>query len=131
MLVIDNPTGQLHQHTPNDLPSQPDALPAGPDIVFLYPAGGFSSSTIYLDNLNLGEFISWQVASNAGWVELSATSGTTPQVFTETASLTAFDYGVHKFLLTFSDPGGLYEPVSVSIVATIPEYDLFMPALVR
>ena len=64
--------------TPNDLPPQPDALIAGPDLVFLYPNSGITSGTIYLDNLNLGSGLSWSVTSSEDWVELSATSGTTP-----------------------------------------------------
>jgi hypothetical protein len=117
--------------TPNDLPPQPDALVVGPDLVFLYPTGGISSGAIFIDNLNLDNQIAWSVTSNADWVELSAISGMTPQDITVSTSLTGHDFGTHKALLTFSDPDGLYEPVYVVVVATIPKYDLFLPIAVR
>ena len=117
--------------TPNDLPPQPDALSAGPDLVFLYPTSGIPNGAIFLDNLNLGSSIPWQVASDAGWVILSAVSGSTPAEITVSTSLTGQDFGVHKALLTFSDPLGVYPPVYVVVAATIEEHDLFLPMLAK
>ena len=117
--------------TPNDLPAQPDALVAGPDLVFLYPTDGISSATIYLDNLNLENSLAWNVASDVDWVELSATSGLAPQDITVSTSLTGQDYGTHKALLTFSDPNDQFEPVYIVVVVTIPKHDMFLPLLVR
>ncbi len=117
--------------TPNDLPPQPDALIAGPDLVFLYPTNGVPEGTIYLDNQNLGVPIGWLVTSDADWVEPSADSGITPQDITVTTSLTESDFGTHKALLTFSDPTGQYEPVYIVLIVTIPEYNVYLPLLVR
>lgn len=117
--------------TPNDLPPQPDALVASPDLVFLQPNLGISSATIYLDNLNLGNPLAWNVTASEPWVQLSAGSGFAPQEITVTTSLTSHDFGTHKALLTFSDPGGLYEPVYIVVVVTMPEYNLFLPLMVR
>jgi hypothetical protein len=138
-LVADDGTGQytLDQvivvvvPTPYDLPAQPDALVAAPDLVFLYPASDMDSAVISLDNLNLGNPIEWAVSADAGWVVLSTASGLTPQDITVSTSLTALDFGTHKSLLTFTDPQGLYEPVYIVVVATIPEYDQFLPMVVR
>ena len=117
--------------TPDDLPAQPDQLIAGPDLVFLYPTSGIDSAVISLDNLNLGNQIEWAVTANTGWVILSAASGLTPQDITVSTSLTALDFGTHKSLLTFTDPQGLYELVYIVVVVTIPEYDQFLPMVVR
>ena len=117
--------------TPNDLPPQPDALVAGPDLVFLQPNLGISNATIYLDNLNLGNPLAWNVSSSEPWVQLSASSGVAPQDITVSTSLTGRDFGEHKALLTFSDPGGLYAPVYIVVVVTIPEYNQFLPLAQR
>lgn len=117
--------------TPNDLPLQRDQLAAGPDLVFLEPSAGVTSGTIYLDNLNLGNPLAWSVSSDADWLELSAVSGTSPQDIAVSTGLTGKDFGTHKALLTFSDPDGLYEPVYVVVVVTIPEYIHFLPIVGR
>ena len=106
-------------------------MAAGPDLVFLYPTSGITSATIYLDNLNLGNQIEWAVTADVGWVDLSAASGLTPQDITVSTSLTALDFGTYKALLTFSDPQGLYDPVYIVVVVTIPEYDQFLPAVLK
>ena len=117
--------------TPNDLPPQPNALTAGPDLVFLQPSTGVTSKTIFLDNLNLGSPIAWSVTADQDWVQLSADSGWTPGDITVTTSLTGQDSGTNKALLTFSDPDGLYQPVYIVVVVTIPEYHIFMPVIRR
>jgi hypothetical protein len=117
--------------TPNDLPPQPNALVAGPDLVFLSPTAGVSSATLYLDNQNLGASVAWNVTSDQGWVNLSAYSGVAPQEITVSTSLTGRDFGTHKALLTFADPDGVYDPVYIVVVVTIPRYDLFLPIMVR
>ncbi len=117
--------------TPNDLPPQPNALVAGPDLVFLYPTAGVSGATLYLDNQNLGVPIAWGATSDQDWVELSAYSGVAPQDITVSTSLTGRDFGTHKALLTFFDPDGQYEPVYVILSAAIPKYDLFLPIMAR
>lgn len=138
-LVVDDGQGQytLDQvivtvvSTPNDLPPQPDALTVGPDLVFLYPAAGVSSATIYLDNQNLGAPIAWSVTSDQAWVKLSALSGIAPQEITVSTTLTRRDYGTHKSLLTFSNPDGQSAPVNIVVIATVPRYDLFLPIVER
>ena len=117
--------------SPNDLPAQPDALVAGPDLVFLYPASGIFNATVYLDNLNLGSSITWQASPEMDWLELSADTGLTPQDLVVTTSLTALDFGTHKSLITFTSPEGLFDPVYIVVIVTIPEYDLFLPVLLR
>jgi hypothetical protein len=117
--------------TPNDLPLAPDALLAGPEIVFLYPAVGISSATIYVDNLNLGNAISWHAIASEDWLDLSSTTGQTPDEITVTTSLTPLDFGTHTAKVTFSDPDGLYPPVTLDVVVTNAEYDLFLPAVIH
>jgi hypothetical protein len=130
-LVIIDQVIVIVASTPNDLPPQPNALTAGPDLVFLYPTNGISSETIYLDSLNLGMPISWSVTADQDWVQLSAYSGLAPQDITLTTSLTGEEPGTHKALLTFFDPDGFYEPVYIVVVVTIPEYHIFLPMLRR
>lgn len=117
--------------TPNDLPPQSNALSAGPDLVFLYPNAGIPSGKIYLDNLNLGGNLPWNVTSSEAWMALSASSGTTPVELTVSTTLASRDFGTHKALLTFSDPGGVYPPVYIVVKVSIPEYQLFLPSVGR
>jgi hypothetical protein len=79
----------------------------------------------------MGNPLSWNVTSSQVWVQLSANSGMAPQDITVSTSLTGRDFGTHKALLTFSDPGGLYDPVFVVVVVTIPGYNQFLPLAVR
>lgn len=115
--------------TPDDLPPEADGLVVGPDLVFLFPAAGTSSGVIAVDNLNQGNSIAWQVSSDKAWVNLSATSGSTPQEITVSTSLTGHDYGTHKALLTFSDPFGNQAYVVVS--AEVGKFQVYLPVTQR
>ena len=117
--------------SPNDLPPLPDALVAGPDLVYLYPASDIFTAWVYLDNLNLGNPIAWQASPNMDWVELSSDSGLTPQDVIVTTSLTVHDFGTHKSLITFSSPEGIFDPVYIVVVVTVSEYKHFLPVLLR
>lgn len=117
--------------SPNDLPTPENQLTAGPDLVFLDPASGVFSATLYLDNLRLGEAVAWQVTAAEDWVGLSAESGLTPQDIVVTTSLTSRDYGTHKALLTFTSPTDAYDPVYVVVIVTSAERHLFVPLTMR
>jgi hypothetical protein len=117
--------------SPNDLPPQPDALMAGPDLIFLDPSSGIYTSTVYVDNLNLGSVIPWTASIDQAWLQLSANSGRTPQDLVVTSRLQPLDFGTHKATITFTSSQGLINPVKVEVVATIPKYDTFLPVLLR
>jgi len=117
--------------TPNDLPPQPDALLVGPDPVFIIPSSGVTSATIYLDSLNLGNILEWQVSSDVWWLNLDAYYGVTPQDLTVWTSLTPLDFGTHKAMLTFSSPEMLFESVSIEVIVVMPRYNTYMPVVIR
>jgi Putative binding domain, N-terminal len=117
--------------TPNDLPAQPDALTAGPDPVFIQPASGIVTATVYVDNLNLGNAITWDAAVDQPWLLLSDTSGTTPQDLTVSTSLAPNDFGTHTATIIFTSPQAPGTRVIVRVVVTLPKYDLYLPVTLR
>jgi hypothetical protein len=117
--------------TPNDLPPQPDALLVGPDPVFIIPSSGVTVATIYLDSLNLGNILEWEVTSDVAWMQLDTTFGITPQDVTVTTSLTPLDFGTHKATLTFSSPEMLFDPVSIEVNVVMPRYISYLPVVTR
>jgi len=118
--------------TPNDLPPLPDALLAGPDLVFIIPSSGVTSATIYLDSLNLGNVLEWQVASDVWWLNLDEYFGVTPQDLTMWTSLfPPLDFGTHKATLTFSSPELLFPTVSIEVNVVIPRYINYLPVVTR
>ncbi len=117
--------------TPNDLPPTPDALLAGPELVFLGSGNGLVTATLYLDNLNLGQPLAWEVSSSEAWVELSAAAGTAPQDITVGTTLLWDDFGQHKSLLTFTSPMDAFDPVYVVVIVDSPLYPLNLPLIRR
>jgi hypothetical protein len=117
--------------TPNDLPPPLDALLAGPDLVFLGSGNGQVTATLYLDNLNLGQELAWEVSSSQPWVELSATSGLAPQELTVGTTLLWNDFGQHKSLLTFTSPTDAFDPVYAVVIVDNPLYPVRLPFIRR
>ena len=113
--------------TPNDLPPQPDALSVGPEPVFLEPASGVITATVYVDNLNLGNAIVWNATFDQPWLQLSADSGTTPDAFIVSADLMQLGFGSHTAIITFTSPATPRESVTLTVVLRIPKYAFFLP----
>jgi len=117
--------------TPNELPVTPDALDVGPDPLLLFPNGGVISGTIYVDDLNLGNVISWTARVDQAWLSLDMESGQTPQDVTVFIHLPVTAFGVHTATITFTSPQAPLQEAQLEVVVTIPEYDIYLPILVR
>ncbi len=113
--------------TPNDLPAQPDALSVGPEPVFLLPSSGVITATVYVDNLNLGNSITWDAFTDSPWLHLSAVSGSTPDELTISADIALLDFGTYTAMLTFTSPQVPGDRATLRVVLTIPHYALFLP----
>jgi hypothetical protein len=117
--------------TPNDLPPQPDELVIEPDPVFLLPTQGINTATVYVDNLNLGNAITWNAVKDQSWLVLSAASGSTPQDIVVSSTLPYSDGGTHTATITFTSPQAPGTHVTVRVVVTIPIYNSYLPVMVR
>ena len=117
--------------TPNDLPAIPDSLDVGPDPLLLFPSEGVVSGTIYVDDLNLGNVISWTARADQGWLSLDQVSGDTPQDVTVFVHLPPTAFGVHHATITFTSPQAPLQEAKVEVVVTITEYDIYLPLLMR
>ncbi|MCC7361439.1 MAG: fibronectin type III domain-containing protein [Anaerolineales bacterium] len=117
--------------TPNDLPAPPNQLTAGPELIFIGPTAGAYTATLYLDNLNLGQSLDWEVTPAQPWVQLSAIAGQTPQELTVAAAITPNDFGLHKSLLTFTSPTDAYDPVYLVVIFDNSSWNTPLPFLRR
>ncbi|HSB65445.1 MAG TPA: hypothetical protein VLD65_02645 [Anaerolineales bacterium] len=117
--------------TPNELPSQPDELTGGPDPIFLLPSEGVITSTVYLDNLNFGNPLSWNASVDQPWLQLNVYSGTTPQDLTVSTNLSPTDFGTHVASITFTSPDAPDSRVILRVVATLTRYDQYLPVMLK
>jgi hypothetical protein len=65
------------------------------------------------------------------WLLLGAHSGSTPQNVNFTVDPRGLGYGDHVATITFTSPEAPVPRVTVKVVLTVPEYDLYLPFVRR
>jgi hypothetical protein len=86
----------------SELPPVPDALAASPSLIAFAPAAGATSATLRIENENVQQALPWQAEAHADWVQLSATTGTTPAEITVSFANTGLTAGHHSAAITIS-----------------------------
>lgn len=102
----------------SELPPVPDALTVGPTLITFDPAASQTSATLSIDNENADSSIAWNAEVSQPWVELSATSGTTPAEITVRFKDTGLPAGRNTAAITFTSPTGTSLTIAVEAVVS-------------
>jgi hypothetical protein len=126
---------------PAALPPAPDGLVAGLSLIHLMPAGQQTGELLLIDNRNGEHAIQWTAEASEPWVQLSSTSGLTPQVITVSFADTGLPPGSHHALIALNSPDVAGQTKSVPVWVVIPgagdppvvssEQRLYLPQLIR
>jgi hypothetical protein len=117
--------------TPLDLPSLPDGLDVGPDLVLLAPYLGVSSSPLFVENQNEASEITWSVTADQPWLLVSEAAGNTPAELTLSVDTANLAPGVYSGNLTFTSPEVPGQSISVVVSFTLPQFEIVLPVVVR
>jgi hypothetical protein len=113
------------------VPAQADALDVGPTTIVLEPKDGVNSAQFSVDNHIHTNPITWQATADQPWLQLSATSGTTPGNVTVTFQETGLDSGSHVATITVTSSDVPGQSIDVSVVTTIPGQAVYLPAVTK
>lgn len=120
--VVENPT---------EAPPAPDALVVGPSQLVFEPGVGQSSAVVYIQN-QTDTPITWEVSSDQPWVQVSRTSGSTPDsitvAFQDPGDLAE---GSHEATLTFTSPDVPEESATLPVTVQLVSYEIYLPAIIR
>ncbi len=114
---------------PTQAPPVPNALSVGPSPVVLNAANGLPDATLSIENQNAGNVISWNAVASAPWVQLSASSGTTPDSITISANGKGLTAGTYLATITFTSPDVPDQAQIVQVQLTISA--VYLPVVMR
>jgi hypothetical protein len=117
---------------PDDLPIRPDVLKAEPGLLTLNASEGIDSQPIYVYNQTDADPIAWTARASMPWVQLSATSGTTPGSITVSADAGSLPNGRYMAEIAFSNDRnpGETETVHLSVTARGGS-SVYLPLILR
>jgi hypothetical protein len=117
---------------PDDLPTLADELMAEPGLVVLNAQIGIDSQPIYVYNQTNPDPIAWTAEASDPWVELSATSGTTPDSLTVSADTGSLPNGRYTAVITFTAADSRRETATVNLSVTAWHYSsVYLPLILR
>jgi hypothetical protein len=101
------------------------SLKVGPEIycspsLLVFNANIAPTKSLYISNTGAGT-LNWQITSDCNWVEVSPTTGQAVRSarysnsVTVTVNPAGFDHGIHKCILTVSDPNASNSPLTVPV----------------
>jgi predicted outer membrane repeat protein len=103
------------------------SLKVGPEIYYspsllVFNANIAPTKSLYISNTGAGT-LNWQITSDCNWVEVSPTTGQAVRsarysnsvTVTVTVNPAGFDHGIHKCILTVSDPNAANSPLTVPV----------------
>jgi len=114
-----------------DLPAVPDRLVAGPSLITFDVGVGGTTAQVSIENENTGNPIAWSAVASEPWVQLSATSGTTPAEITASFNDTGIGPGTHGATITVTSADLPGESVIIIVEAVISGYELNLPLILR
>jgi hypothetical protein len=113
--------------TAADMPPQPDALAASPDMLQIFPMQGLTTARIGLLNTsNSSNVLNWTATADQTWLQLSAASGSTPSDLLVTVDSTALPVGEYSGWVTIT--WGTQE-VKVRVMVTVQLNRMYLPAV--
>lgn len=115
----------------SQLPPPPDGLLAGPSLIIFDPSVGAITDSIAIDNQNFLNPIAWTATTSEEWVQLSATSGTTPDSITATFNNTGLSEGFYMATITITSPNVPGESVTINVEVTISSSHIYLPIILK
>jgi len=109
----------------------PDGLLATPATILFDPAKGMTSVRLAIDNQNLLNTIDWQAPAMPAWVEMSTTTGQTPDEIIVRFKDTGLAPGVYTGLISFTSAATPGERVTVRVQAKVSLRHLYLPLTLR
>jgi hypothetical protein len=114
---------------------EPDALQVAPSALGVVANEGDAASGFDLTVRNAGEGpLSWTASEDAGWLQLSSSSGDSPSDLTLTVDPAGLPGGEHEAQITFSSASATNSPLTVPVVLTVvaaPSYNVYLPLLIK
>jgi len=114
----------------SQLPPPPNELLAGPSLIIYRPSVGAVTASIAIDNQNLLNPIAWTATTSEDWVQLSATSGTTPDTITATLNDTGLPEGFYTATIIITSPDVPGDRVTIDVEATITNR-IYLPIILK
>jgi hypothetical protein len=114
---------------PGQMPVPPDGLVAGPDVVELDLLYQADAQRIFIENQNTKASIAWQATVSDQWVQISDTSGATPDSLTVALGSGGVPAG-SSATVTFVSPDAPNQSETVQI-RVIRTRALFLPIVLR
>jgi len=102
---------------------------AGMSAITFDPLSGANSVTLSIDNANSAQPITWNATADATWVQLSATTGTTPDQITVSLNGAGLSVGRHTATITLSSPDTPGKIAEIVVVVDIP--GLYLPLVIK
>jgi len=115
-----------------DLPAQPSKLRAAPDTAYVFPCSDSPSGSIFVHNKGNLDPISWQATANQRWLQLSKTSGQTPDTLVLSVDCEALEPGTYSATVTITNRKVPAEREVVEVVAVVePVERMWLPVIVK
>jgi hypothetical protein len=115
----------------SQLPPPPDGLLVGPSLIIFDPSVGAVTDSIAVDNQNLLNPIAWTATTSEEWVQLSTTSGTTPDTITATFDDTGLPEGFYTATITITSPDVPGDSVTITVEVIISSDHLYLPIILK
>ena len=113
-----------------ELPPPVDRLWVNPPELAIHAAGGTGFTQMFVDNSgNPLSSIPWTAQANDGWIVLSSTSGTTPDMITVEVAPAGLDWGWHTGSVTVSRPGAPEDETTVTVTMLLEPINWFLPMI--
>jgi hypothetical protein len=113
--------------TAAEMPAQPDVLSASPGMLQIFPMQGLTTARIGVINTsNSGNVLNWAATTDQTWLQLSATSGSTPSDLLVTVDSTALPVGEYTAWVTIT--WGTQE-VKVRVEVVVELNHIYLPAI--
>jgi hypothetical protein len=117
--------------TLEELPAPANELVVNRTLISFRPDVGETSATLLIENVNDPEPISWVAVADQAWVELSATSGTTPAEIVVSYAGSGLWPGTHAAQITVSRPDEPTDTLVVQVEVIIPGEAVYLPMITR
>jgi len=115
----------------SQLPPPPDGLLAGPSLIIFEPSVSAITDSIAIDNQNVLNPVAWTAATSEEWVQLSATTGTTPDTIAATFNDTGLSEGLYTATITITSPNVPGESATINVEVIISFNHIYLPIILK
>lgn len=130
-VALDSVTVHIYEDS-TTLPPQPDQLSASPAELIIEPSYGQSSQEITVANLsNPTVPLPWEAEASVPWLQLSQSSGSTPDTFHVSVDTALLPFGGHEGTVTVRHRDEPTQVVTIPVNVTFTPYEIRLPLISR